>query len=301
MKTNYVILCWWWLLVWSTCCRAQVAVCYDYLSESRLTDEQGNGYGSGNLMLLSGRCSLPLSTRHDGKGRQVAWAATLHAVYGMSDNKGLAGTMNPDRVLNASLNITHIRPLSGKWGIVASVGGGVYAPVDEISTKALLANGGVIFVCHLRKNLDLGIGAGVTNSYGIPMLLPMVYFSWRNAGRYELTVDMSNSMKVSVATRLGKRWKLELAALDMDGMSAVMQVEGKSKIYSTLLLKSYISPSYRLGRKTELYAGVGGNWILGISLSDRSLKGFLDSFKGDEDKPCFRPALRLTGGFRHSF
>lgn len=290
-------------MVWGTCCRAQVAVCYDYLSESRLTDEQGNGYGSGSLMLWSGRCSLPLSARHDGKGRQVAWAATLHAVYGMFDHKGQARTMNPDRVLNASLNITHIRPLSGKWGIVAAVGGGVYAPVGEISAKALLANGGVIFVCHLRKNLDLGIGAGVTNSYGIPMLLPMVYFSWRNAGRYELTLEMSNSMKVSVATRLGKRWKLELAALDMDGMSAVMQVDGKSKIYSTVLLKSYISPSYRLGRKTELYGGVGGNWIRGISLSDRSLKGFLDSFKGDgdEDKPCFRTALRLTGGFRHSF
>lgn len=74
----------------------------------------------------------------------------------------------------------------------------------------------------------MGIGAGLTNSYGIPMILPMMYFSWRNAGRYELKVDMSSGMKVSVATWLNKL-KLELTALDMDGMSAVMEVDGNRK------------------------------------------------------------------------
>ncbi|MBD4335566.1 hypothetical protein GUH15_05645, partial [Xanthomonas citri pv. citri] len=83
-----------------------------------------------------------------------------------------------------------IRSLSDKWSIIASVGGGVYAPLDGVSMKTLLANGAIIFVYKLRKNLDLGIGAGLTNSYGIPMILPMMYFSWRNAGRYELKVDM---------------------------------------------------------------------------------------------------------------
>ena len=114
-----------------------------------------------------------------------------------------------------------------------------------------------------------------------------MYFSWRNAGRYELKVDMSSGMKVSVATWLNKKLKLELTALDMDGMSAVMEVDGKSKIYSTVM-------------KTAVYLGVGGNWIRGISMSDRSLKGFLNNFKNDEDEPCFRPTLRLTVGFRYT-
>ena len=100
--------------------------------------------------------------------------------------------------------------------------------------------------------------------------------------------------------RLNKKLKLELTALDMDGMSAVMEVDGKSKIYSTVMLRSYISPSYRLSRKTAVYLGVGGNWIRGISMSDRSLKGFLNNFKNDEDEPCFRPTLRLTVGFRYT-
>ena len=39
--------------------------------------------------------------------------------------------LNPDNILNASLNISHVRPLSDKWSIIASVGGGVYASVGR--------------------------------------------------------------------------------------------------------------------------------------------------------------------------
>lgn len=300
MKINFMILWMAWLIAWPFGCRGQGFVSYDYLPGSALKDNLGNKYGSGSLMKVSGRYSLPLSVGHDDKGRPVVWSATVNAVYGIFNNRGQARELNPDNILNASLNISHIRPLSDKWSIIASAGGGVYAPLDGISIKTLLGNGGIIFVYRLRKNLDLGIGAGLTNSYGIPMILPMMYFSWRNAGRYELKVDMSSGMKVSAATRLSKRMKVELTALEMDGMSAVMKVGGKSKIYSTVMLRSYISPSFRLNSKTTVYLGVGGNWIRGISMSDRSLKGFFDNFKNDEDEPCFRPTLRLTAGFRYT-
>ena len=174
MKTNSVILLVLWLAAWPFCCRGQGYISYDYLPESSLKDDLGNEYGSGSLMMVSGRYNLPLSVRHDDKGRLVAWSATVNAAYGVFHNKGQARELNPDNLLNASLNISHIRPLSDKWSIIASVGGGVYAPLDGVSMKTLLANGAIIFVYKLRKNLDLGIGAGLTNSYGIPMILPML-------------------------------------------------------------------------------------------------------------------------------
>lgn len=177
MKTNSVILLVLWLAAWPFCCRGQGYISYDYLPESSLKDDLGNEYGSGSLMMVSGRYNLPLSVRHDDKGRLVAWSATVNAAYGVFHNKGQARELNPDNLLNASLNISHIRPLSDKWSIIASVGSGVYAPLDGVSMKTLLANGAIIFVYKLRKNLDLGIGAGLTNSYGIPMILPMMYFS----------------------------------------------------------------------------------------------------------------------------
>ena len=145
--------------------------------------------------------------------------------------------------------------------------------------KSVLANGAVVFVYKLRNNLDLGIGGGLTNSYGIPMILPMIYFSWRNTGKYELKVDMSSGIKISAATWLNKKFKVELTAIEMDGMSAVMSIDGKSKIYSTVSMKSYISPSFYISKKTSIYLGIGGNWIRSAKISDRSFKALSKTLK----------------------
>lgn len=114
MKTNSVILLVLWLAAWPFCCRGQGYISYDYLPESSLKDDLGNEYGSGSLMMVSGRYNLPLSVRHDDKGRLVAWSATVNAAYGVFHNKGQARELNPDNLLNASLNISHIRPLSDR-------------------------------------------------------------------------------------------------------------------------------------------------------------------------------------------
>ena len=184
----------------------------DYMPASTLKDDAGNKYGSGDLLILSSRYTLPFSVRHNEKGQVTAWSATLNCSYGILNNKGPAKELNPDNILNSSLNISHIRPLSDKWSIIASLGAGVYASPNEITMKSVLANGAVVFVYKLRNNLDLGIGGGLTNSYGIPMILPMVYFSWRNTGKYEFKVDMSSGIKISAATWLNKKFKVELTA-----------------------------------------------------------------------------------------
>ena len=149
--------------------------------------------------------------------------------------------------------------------------------------------------------MNIGVGAGITNSYGVPMVLPMVYFNWQQSGKYEFKIDMSNGLKISASTWLGERIKVELTALEMDGMAAVMKVEEKSKIYSTAMLKSYLSPSFQLTKNTNFYLGIGGNWVRGISVSDRSLKGFFNNFKDDKDDPEFGVALRVTTGLRYRF
>ena len=73
MRTNSVILLVLWLAAWPFCCRGQGYISYDYLPESSLKDDLGNEYGSGSLMMESGRNNLPLSVRPAAPGRQVAW------------------------------------------------------------------------------------------------------------------------------------------------------------------------------------------------------------------------------------
>lgn len=274
----------------------------DYLSASPLRDKDGNKYGSGSLMTISGRYTLPISAKQNDKGQVTAWTATLNCTYGVFNNKGAAQTLSPDNILNSSLHISHIRPISEKWSMITSLGCGVYAAPNEITFKSILANGAAIFVYKLNDNLHIGIGAGLTNSYGVPVILPMGYLSWLNSGKYEISVDMSSGMKISASTWFTKKVRIELVALDMDGMSAVMNTDGKTKIYSTVMIRSYISPSFYFSRRTSVYLGIGGNWMRSVSISDRSFKGFFNNFSNNDNQPnLFSTALRLTVGFRYNF
>ncbi|MBF1473091.1 DUF6268 family outer membrane beta-barrel protein [Prevotella pallens] len=77
--------------------------------------------------------------------------------------------VNPSDVLNLNFNVSHRRPLLERWYMLASLGVGVYSSPNEIAFRSFLVNGGVIFAYKCRNNLDIGIGAGITNSYGVPI------------------------------------------------------------------------------------------------------------------------------------
>ena len=83
----------------------------DYMTSSSLKDENGNRYGSGDLLILSGRYTLPFAIKHNHRGQPIAWSATLYCSYGISHNKGQAKNLNPENIVNSSLNISHIRPI----------------------------------------------------------------------------------------------------------------------------------------------------------------------------------------------
>lgn len=288
------------LLVSSIYSYGQGYFSYDYISASKLKDELGNRYGSGDMQVWSGGYMIPLSMRNNERGQMTAWSANINIAYALLDNKGDAKSLNPDNMLNGSISLMNIRPIGKRWSMMAVLGGGVYASTSEISTKSILANGGVVFIYRLNKNVDLGIGAGVTNSYGVPMAMPMLYFSWKQSGKYNFKIDMSSGLKISASTQFNKWMRLDLVAIEMDGMSAVMNVDGKSKIHSTVMMKSYISPSFTINEHMAFYMGIGGNWVRGISITDRSLKGFFNSFKESND-PYYGVALRLSAGVRYKF
>lgn len=280
---------------------SQGNVNYDYLTSSSLKDKDGNKYGESNLQRISGRYTIPLSRTMNESKQPTGWSMTLAASYGMMDNRDGAQDWNPDRILNASLSVAHVRPLSERWSLIASLGGGVYASPDDVSWQSLLASGAFIFVYRVRDNFSVGVGGGVTNSYGIPIVMPMGYLSWRTNGQYEVLIDMSNALKVQVSTHFGKNVRMQLTAMEMDGMSAVMRVDGRQKLYSSVMISSGLNVSYRLFGKASVYVGVGGVWLRSADITDRSLKSFFKSFGDDNDELSFAPSLRLSVGLRYGF
>lgn len=281
--------------------RAQGYVNYDSVGETRLMDDTGNSYGSGGMQVVSGGYSIPISYQRNDRGQVRSWSANVSASYAKLDNYGEAKALNPDEVLDAGISLMYLTPISNHWSLMTMVGAGVYAPVNDISAESILGSGGVVFIRKMSNTINLGVGVGVTNSYGPPMVMPMLYFSWQQSGRFNLKVDMSTGIKVSASTQLNKWFGLELAAIDMDGMSAVMKVDGKSKIYSMLNMRSYLCPTIRLDKHLSVYGSVGGNWLRAISIRDRSLKAFFNSLAEENNDPYFRTALRLSIGTRYRF
>lgn len=268
----------------------------EYLTASDMNDKEGGNHGRGDLFRVKGRYTVPLSMKMNERHQPTAWTATLQASYATMTNDGEASTINPDRILNASLNISHVRPISPKWQLIASVGAGIYTVPDELAFRSVLANGAAIVAYKFSERLSAGVGVGLTNSYGVPMVIPMGYLAWRTNGDVKLSVDIANGMTVKVTKSIYKRIGMELTAIDIDGMSAVRRIDGKDKIYSSMMMRSTMVATYEFAKKTKVRLGFGGTWLRSVTVSNRSLKGFLSSFGDDEGKYRFRPSLRISIG-----
>ncbi|MDR2956007.1 MAG: DUF6268 family outer membrane beta-barrel protein [Prevotella sp.] len=272
----------------------------EYLLSSSFKDKERNKIGSGDLMKYSGGFNIPLSTKLNDLGQPTAWSVSLYGAYGILNNKDMTENINPDEIINTSLNLTHVRPISKKWSLMVSLGGGVYAAPDDITAKSILFNGGAIFVYKVRDNLDLGIGSGLTNAYGVPLIMPMFVFNWRLSGKYEVNIDIASGMQIAAAIKFSDRFKLKLTAIEFDGMSSVVEVDGKSMIYASTNIKSFLSPEFKIGKSSTLYLGGGGTWVRSVTFAKRSFKGFLDNFKDDKSMD-FNPTGYFVAGFRYGF
>lgn len=275
---------------------AQVQFSSEYIAPSTLVDSDGNNRGRGSMAKVGLIANLPFSYEPDSN-RQIVrmWAITLSSKYANLNNTGVAGVYVPDRMLNTSLNLTHIRPLGERWKLMASLGVGIYARPNHIVFKSLLANGGAVAVYKVRDNFDLGIGGGLTNSFGFPAILPMIYVNWSLKGLYQIDVSMITGLKVSLKRKWNEKFTTALTAVDMEGMSAVFRKEGKWKIYTTTLMRSHLELDYHYNRHFTFFGGLGATWNRSSRLSDRKFKNFYKLFHSD-DHMHFKPAFTVRLG-----
>lgn len=269
-------------------------------SRKFMKDEDNEKLGAGDMWQLRGRYTFLFSAKQNARKQLVVWSGTLSGMYAHMNNEGMAAEANPNDVLNVAFNVSHLRPFSPRWYMMASLGIGVYTVPKDISFKSILANGAVIFAYKLRDNLDIGAGAGLTNSYGVPLIMPMGFLKWNITGPYEVNVEVAGHMKASVSREFPDRFRLSLVPIDMDGMSAVAKRNGDYKIYGATRMRAYIRPEYKTGKKSYIYAEMGTSLYHTVKMSDRSYKGFANAFKGD-DSWEFGRAFHIMAGFKYGF
>src|SRR5690606_17880966 len=176
----------------------------------------------------------------------------------------------------------HLRPLNDRWSMRASLGMGVFAPTTDfskISFKNVLGSGGLVFIRHLKPNLDIGGGVSINSSLGYPMIFPAVYVKWKLHGKYDVNIELVEGLDVSAGYAFNDKFKLSYA-LEMNGQVALLKKNGKDVIFSHQYIVTGFRPEIKIGEKLSVMGMAGLNLYRPASYSDRTLKGV---FAGDND------------------
>ncbi|MCC8038480.1 MAG: DUF6268 family outer membrane beta-barrel protein [Bacteroidales bacterium] len=273
---------------------AQVSFTTEYYGTSNFHDKDGNTIGKGDLAKCVLSFTQPVGLHMTSYNRPQLWIMSARAVYAQMDNEREAASLNPDKIINTSANLTFMAPVGDEYDLIVSGGAGIYAETSHVSGHSILFNGAGVVTKQITPSFKAGVGVMLTNSYGDPALMPAIVFDWKMTGKYTASVSMLNGIKAQGSTQLSEKWKLSLTAIEMDAISAVMKHEGRDKIYSSRILRSYITASWTPIKNLEVSASVGVAESRTCRVSKRSFGSFYkDIFKRGNR---FRPAMRFSLG-----
>lgn len=132
------------------------------------------------------------------------------------------------------------------------------------------------------------------------MGLPMGYINWQLDGKYEVTVSMLENMEISGTMKMSNKVKIRLIGFELDGMSAVMDVDGKSKLFGTMSMKSGLQVDFKIGTMSSIQLTGGGNWYRDAVVVNRTIKDYFRWF-GREYDPSFKTSGYFSIGYKYGF
>lgn len=257
----------------------QVELKSEYLGKSsyRVTEGETNekvGNSKGSAMVHQADINIPLSLKLNELKRPTLWAINAGLAYAKLDNENFTEPLVIDKIMNIGISLNHVRPLNDRWSMVASVGGGIYMPSTDFSQMELnnlLGSAGIVFIRHLRPNLDLGGGLALNNSFGFPMVFPAFYLNWRTEGKYDVRIALMKGLEMSVGYNMHRNLRLSIIA-EMNGQTALLKQEGKDKIFSHMYLVTGFRPEIKIGKTISIPITAGMNVWRPTQITDRKLK-----------------------------
>ncbi len=281
---------------------AQINIKAEYIGWSDYRDRVNDRIeGKGDAKIVSGNVQIPFSRKLNENKRLTMWGMAISGMYTSFGDKKLPRNVSPEEILNGQISLTHIRPISRNWSMLASLGAGVYmahTDISKIRMKDVLGSGALVFIWHLKDNLSVGGGLAVNTSFGYPMAFPAFYVNWELAGQYHVRVSMMNAFEISGGMQLNKNFNLDLVA-EMSGALALEKIDGKEMMFSHQYIIAGLRPEFVFGRLSiPITAGISATRS-GI-YRERSLKAFFKEMGGD-DEPYFKVAPYFSAALRYNF
>ncbi len=263
-----------------TTANAQISLRTDYFGSSKyIDDDTEETMGKGSAISYSGDLNIPLYTKIHDNNQATMWAINAGATYVNLTNKKFTEDRALNQILNLYMGLSFTAPISKKWSIMASAGAGVYSPYSQFSkiTKDhILGNVGLLFVCNIRPNFQVGGGVAVNNSFGYPMAFPALYIHWFTDGNIDVDISVMDGFQGKVMYNFNKHIAAGLC-MDVTGEMALLEKEGKKMMFSHQYLVAGILTEFRLSEKINIPVTLGMNGLRMTEYSDRTLKAMFSS------------------------
>ncbi|MFN1218230.1 DUF6268 family outer membrane beta-barrel protein [Chryseobacterium kwangjuense] len=229
--------------------------------------------------------SIPLSVKKDSSGRVKAWSLLLSGSYAKMTHKDYEKQLFPDEILNAQVGIQHMRPLGKKWSMMMAASVGVYSDLEQVSSDDILGQGGILFIRHFSPNLALGAGPVLTTAFGVPMILPWIYFDWKTNGKIKFKINFPEGMEAGYL--FSDKFALK-AVVNLSGMTVERNKDGKSMLLGYQQITAGLRPEIKINEKLSLHLTGGTALLRGISENDRKIKSIF------RDKKIADPRFATT-------
>ncbi|WP_428229824.1 DUF6268 family outer membrane beta-barrel protein [Flavobacterium sp.] len=224
---------------------------------------------------------IPLSLEMDKYNHPRLWSVFLNGSYARMENKNYEiqdlpvqfQDGFPTELLNAQIGVKHLRSISPSWSLLIMASVGVYTDMVEINKDDVLIQGGVLFIKQFNPNLALGLGPVLTNSFGVPMVLPGIYFNWESKGALHFKVAFPEGLEVGY--RMSDTFDLK-AVVELSGMTAETKVGNKSMLLGYQQIIAGLKPQLKFGEHWTLEPTAGTTLVRSFSTTNRKIK---DIFK----------------------
>ncbi|QQT31805.1 hypothetical protein I6I99_04375 [Sphingobacterium multivorum] len=264
----------------------QVAVDYVPLSNYIRPEDSVKTGSKSDFRRIQFNLEVPLSTKIDSSGNIKRWSWKIGAAYAKMENRGYKDPLFPNEMLNAEMGLQYLTSLRKNWSLLTFASVGIYSDLVKVNGKDVLGQGGVLFIKKFRPNLAFGFGPVLSNSFGVPMILPGLYFDWKTNGKVKFNVNFPQGLSASY--HLNELVDLR-AVVNLDGMTAEREKNGKSTLAGFMLLTAGLQPQFNLGKSLKLQL-TGGSTLARLYVeNDRSLKSLFKN-KSQAD-PRFSPTF----------
>lgn len=224
---------------------------------------------------------VPLSLEIDKYNHPKLWSLIVNGSYARLENRNyniqdlpveFQGGF-PEELLNTQVGIKHLRSISPSWSLLIMASVGIYTDMVEINKDDILIQGGVIFIKQFNPNLALGAGPVLTNSFGVPMVLPGIYFNWESRGALHFKIAFPEG--VELGYRMYDNLDLKLVG-EISGMTAETKIGNKSSLLGYQQIIAGLRPQLKLGEHWTLEPTAGTTLLRNFSTTNRKIR---DIFK----------------------